>query len=208
MAQSIAASQEADAQPRDSNFWTLALGTIGVTFGEIGTTFADTSTLNSLYADGGYGPASALASAELYDPVTDAWAATASMSTTRFLHAATAVASGKILVTGGIGAPDVLTSAELYDPAAGAWVAAGAMVEPRHSHTATLLGNGKVLLAGGGLGGSQLTAELYAPVGEPCASACATRRMMFSIITTELSTTMPKSIAPVVAAEAIRLPLT
>ena len=37
MAQSIAASPEADAQPRDANFWPLALGTIGVTFGEIGT---------------------------------------------------------------------------------------------------------------------------------------------------------------------------
>ena len=88
------------------------------------------------------------------------------MSITRWLHTATRLADGKVLITGGIG-PSFVTSltAELYDPDAGTFSAVGPMGAARYNHTATLLTNGKVLITGGvGAGGTALaTAELYDP---------------------------------------------
>jgi hypothetical protein len=57
-----------------------------------------------------------LASAELYDPGTGSWTATATMSVARDGHTATLLHNGKVLVTGGEGGG---TSAELYDPGSG-----------------------------------------------------------------------------------------
>ena len=54
------------------------------------------------------------ASAELYDPGTGTWTATASMSTGRAYHTATLLPDGRVLVAGGMGAGR--GSAELYDP--------------------------------------------------------------------------------------------
>jgi hypothetical protein len=49
--------------------------------------------------------------------VTETWAATASLTTARFLHAATLLPSGLVLATGGQRG-DPLASAELYDEGA------------------------------------------------------------------------------------------
>src|SRR5207244_3104903 len=54
----------------------------------------------------------ALASAELYDPVSGTWTATGSLTTARYVHTATLLPNGKVLVAGGY---PYLTSAELYD---------------------------------------------------------------------------------------------
>src|SRR5262249_25207226 len=57
-----------------------------------------------------------LNSAELYDPVTGTWSTTGSLNTPRYLHTATLLANGKVLVVGG----DIDGgSAELYDPTTG-----------------------------------------------------------------------------------------
>ncbi len=65
----------------------------------------------------------ALATAELYDPVSGAWTATASLADARFLYAATLLGDGKVLVAGGnSGAEGLyvpLASAEVYDPGIG-----------------------------------------------------------------------------------------
>jgi Galactose oxidase, central domain len=69
-----------------------------------------------LVAGGANGSVS-LSSAELYDPASGSWAATASLAIARDGHTATLLANGKVLVAGVSGDFFVtLASAELYDP--------------------------------------------------------------------------------------------
>ena len=92
------------------------------------------------------------------------WMATGSMATARYLHTATLLPNGQVLVAGGYGGL-ALASGELYDPATGVWTETGSR-NCTLSYTATLLPNGQVLVAGG-VGPFYLgclgTAELYDP---------------------------------------------
>jgi len=100
----------------------------------------------------------------LNNPANGTWTATGSMGRPRYVHTATLLASGKVLVAGGSGITRYLASAELYDPATGLWTATGSMDTARWGHTATLLPSGKVLVAGGGNNNGYLgSAELYDP---------------------------------------------
>ena len=112
----------------------------------------------------------ALASAELYDPITETWNATGSMAAARAGQAAALLSDGTVLVAGGqdirdnAGLGNVAT-AELYDPTSRAWTATPEMIEARYLHSATLLLDGRVLVTGGG--STSPTAELYDPDGNP-----------------------------------------
>jgi N-acetylneuraminic acid mutarotase len=92
------------------------------------------------------------------------WVPARSMVHSRYLHSATLLADGRVLVAGGHGSSGLLASAELYDPTTNTWSSAGSMASTRYIHSATLLANGRVLVAGG-LGSSPTltSAELYDP---------------------------------------------
>ena len=110
--------------------------------------------------------------AEIYNPYTNTWRRTGSLlSASRARSAATALPSGKVLVTGGFtpsGGNYLSTFAEVYDPATETWSPTGPMVGDHADHTNVVLDSGKVLLVGGelrmGRGGPVgPSTELYAP---------------------------------------------
>lgn len=121
------------------------------------------------------GATGALASAEIYNPLTNTWTATCPMNVARYFHTSTQLTDGTVLITGGIDANNhTLSSAEIFDPngvngttCTGTFtLVSGAMVAGRSEHTATLQANGTVLISGGASAGAIVkTAEIYAGGG-------------------------------------------
>jgi N-acetylneuraminic acid mutarotase len=106
------------------------------------------------------GSVNRLASAELYDPVTNTWSTTGSMSVGRSGHATVLLPDGRVLTAGGIG----LNSTEIWDPATGAWSAGPAMVEDRSYFAIVALKSGAVFALGGQRGDTlSNTGETFQP---------------------------------------------
>ena len=127
---------------------------------------------------GGYGSSGALGSAELYNPATGTFSYTTGgpsvgLNTARYLHTATLLNNGLVLMAGGSGplgggGYGPLASAELYNPANGTFTPTGNLTIVRTYDTATLLNNGLVLVAAGeSVSSNQIlpvaSAELYNP---------------------------------------------
>ena len=84
-----------------------------------------------------------LDSAELYDPASQTWIATSSLTSARARHTATLLSNGQVLAAGGL---DGLSSAELYDPAS------GSMDGNRQSRDRPLRGGGDLAVERQGVG--------------------------------------------------------
>ena len=91
--------------------------------------------------------------------------ATGSPITGHYLHTATLLPNGQVLIAGGYNSSGFSAGAELYDPATGTFSASGSLNTPRSNHATALLNTGKVLVTGGlDINGNALaSAELFDP---------------------------------------------
>ncbi len=128
--------------------------------------FRHTATLlpdGRVLVAGGQGSDTILASAEIYDPLSNSWAIVPSMNMARERHTATLLPDGRVLVAGGLSSGTILASAEIYDPLTNSWAIVPPMNRTRYLHTATLLLDGRVLVVGG-LGSGTVGEEIYDPL--------------------------------------------
>ena len=105
-------------------------------------------------------------SAELYNPATGSFTATAgNMTEPRQSHTATVLLDGDVMIAGGFGTSDALQTVELFQQSTQSFVPTGIMSDQRVFHTATMLTSGNVLVAGGVDDGAFVTpsADLYVP---------------------------------------------
>ena len=153
------------------------------------TTLTSGPNAGQILIAGGANASTALSSTELYNPVTNTFAAanqTASMNDERYGATATVLtigpSAGKVLIAAGANNTGSLASTELYDPATNTFASANqtaTMNAARYGATATLLMSGpnagKVLLVGGfGAAPTSVplaSTELYDPVSNTFASA-------------------------------------
>jgi hypothetical protein len=111
----------------------------------------------------------ALASAEIYDPATNTFTATGSMTDARLHFSMALLDDGRVLVAGGEDLTrTTLASAELYDPDTGLFTPTGSLATDRANAQVQRLGDGSIFLAGGvstvnGGGFAVLSAEIYHP---------------------------------------------
>ncbi|HEX4666403.1 MAG TPA: kelch repeat-containing protein [Chthoniobacterales bacterium] len=98
---------------------------------------------------------------EIYDPASNSWTPTGSLSVARESHSAVLLADGRVLVTGGQTLGDSPQTVEIYDPATGRWTLQDPIpVLP--GGNLVLLADGRVL-APGGVGKQAAKCEVYNP---------------------------------------------
>jgi N-acetylneuraminic acid mutarotase len=96
-----------------------------------------------------------LASAEIYDPGSNAWAATGSLTDARGSLTMAGLPDGRVLAIAGVDpAYHVLASTEIYDSRSGTWQTTGQLPVALERPAMETLPDGRVLVAGGALDAS------------------------------------------------------
>lgn len=108
----------------------------------------------------------ALATCEIYDPVTGAFSTTGSLISPRKDHEMVLLADGRVMVLGGTNSSHTpLSSTDIFNPATGTWSSGPAMARARQQVGALALTDGRILVFGGWntANGNQKSAEIYDP---------------------------------------------
>ena len=110
-----------------------------------------------------------LATAEIFDPLTNSFTSTGALGSARAGHVAVRLDDGTVLVVGGVGPGwNFLASAEIYNPMTERFSPAGTMSVARESHVLTRLQGGRVLIIGGHVGRrADITIHSSAEVYDP-----------------------------------------
>jgi hypothetical protein len=87
---------------------------------------------------------------DIYDPVSKTWIEATPMKLGRWLHTATLLNDGRVLVAGGNTENFQTNECEIYEPSDNSWIVAPPMLESRYEHATILLNNGDVFVNGGG----------------------------------------------------------
>jgi hypothetical protein len=97
--------------------------------------------------------------AELYNPATNRWTMTGSMSRARAYEAIAMLPNGRVMVAGGRPRRygGLIASSEIYNPRTGRWHDTDSLSHARATPWTARLDNGDILIAGGG----DRTAEVY-----------------------------------------------
>jgi hypothetical protein len=160
--------RSAVAQPRTSGVW-FPSGSLLLPQGFGTATLLPSGQVLIAGGDDFGGGAGDTTAAELYNPRTNSFTFTGSLTYATEQATATLLKSGQVLVVGGANDGFGTGLADLYNPATGTFTATGTMPDARVDHTATLLPDGRVLIAGGCNGAifactiTTASAELYDP---------------------------------------------
>jgi hypothetical protein len=105
-----------------------------------------------------------VATAEIFDPTTNKFTATGSLSNARTFLVPIVMPNGRVLFAGGSTNTGSLSSVEIYDPTAGKFTAGQPLPTKLCEYAATLLPGGQVLIVGGRADGvATRGALLYQP---------------------------------------------
>jgi N-acetylneuraminic acid mutarotase len=113
--------------------------------------FGHTATLlmdGTVLIVGGQGASGALGTAQIYDPVNDAWMSASTLAP-RAWHTANLLSDGKVMVVGGQNGAVALKSFQVYDPDVDGWSPSVNLGAARWGHTTTALTDGTLLVVGG-----------------------------------------------------------
>ncbi len=126
-----------------------------------------------LVAGGDYndGTDHSLASAEVFNPATNAFTPVGDMGVARVRAAAASLPDGRVLVAGGNDGTTRLSSAEVFNPATNAFTPVGDMGSDRARAAAAQLPDGRVLLVGGTNGAPLSSALVFDPATNSFGSA-------------------------------------
>jgi N-acetylneuraminic acid mutarotase len=149
----------------NSDYWTPAPPM------NVNRSFSAVTTLTngSVLVAGGYAGTvanSSLASAEMYNPVTNKWTMVANMLVGAAGARSVLLSNGNVLVAGGLGNSGILTTCQLYDPSTNTWSLTGNLTQATFDEQIITLNNGNVLVVGGDFSGGENNAtQIYNPNG-------------------------------------------